>query len=396
MPTTSIQSDKTSALNKPDEETSFAPGLNIEPQPFPSPGKKFPCRACGAHLEFNPTAQALTCPYCRHQEKIPQSAGEVVERSYEDYLKASRAGLHVSTGAELEVKCHACGAVIMMQANIVTQDCPFCGVHLQSKPHATEPFIEPSAILPFKIDQAGAKAAFKNWIRGLWFAPNALTQIAELNKLVGMYTPFWTFDAMTLTFYQGQRGTHYWVTEGCTVNVNGRNEHRTRRVQHTRWQSASGSVRHWFDDVTVLASRGMPAEYAQDLDPWDLKALTNFQAEYLSGFRTERYQVGMEEGFGGAKQLMQPTLHALICRDIGGDAQRVESASTQYSGITFKHILLPIWISAYRYGGQLHRVLINARTGEAQGSRPYSPWKIAGAVVLALMVFGLYVLLQSN
>lgn len=371
------------------------PSAEITPQPLPTPGKKFPCRACGAHLEFNPKAQALTCAYCNYVEQIPQSAEEVVERSYEDYLKASRAGLHVSSGAEVEVKCHACGAVIMMQANVVTQDCPFCGVHLQSQPHATEPFIEPSAILPFKIDHAGAKGAFQNWIRGLWFAPNALKQIGELGKLVGMYTPFWTFDTMTLTFYRGQRGTHYWVTEDYIANVNGRNVPRTRRVQHTRWQPVSGSVQHWFDDVTVLASRGMPAEYAQDLDPWDLKALTNFRAEYLSGFRTERYQVGLEEGFSRAQQFMQPTLHALICRDIGGDAQQVQSASTQYSGVTFKHVLLPIWISAYRYAGQLHRILINARTGEVQGSRPYSPWKIAGAVLLALAVIALFMLLRS-
>lgn len=396
MSATSTQLPQSSSHTETPEGNLPATELNIEPQPLPTPGKKFPCRACGAHLEFNPKAQALTCPYCNHAEKIPQSAEEVVERSYEDYLKASRAGLHVSSGAEMEVKCHACGAVIMMQAHVVTQDCPFCGVHLQSKPHATEPFIEPTAVLPFKVDQAGAKAAFKNWIRGLWFAPNALQQIADLNKLVGMYTPFWTFDAMTLTFYHGQRGTHYWVNEDYVANVNGRNERRTRRVQHTRWQSVSGSVRHWFDDVTVLASRGMPSEYAQDLDPWDLPALTNFKAEYLSGFRTERYQVGLEEGFGRAKQLMSPTLHALICRDIGGDAQRVERATTEYSGITFKHILLPIWISAYRYGGALHRILINARTGEVQGSRPYSPWKIAGAVVLALLAFGLYMVLQGH
>ncbi len=378
------------------EEEVFSPNLELTPQPLPSPGKKFPCRACGAHLEFDPKAQALTCSYCQHQEKIPQSADEIVEKSYEDYLKASRAGLKVSAGTELEVKCHACGAVIMMPANVVTQDCPFCGVHLESQPHATEPFIEATAVLPFKIDQAGAKAAFQNWIRGLWFAPNALKQIADLNKLVGIYTPFWTFDAMTLTYYQGQRGTHYWVNEDYVANVNGRNERRTRRVQHTNWQSASGAVRHWFDDVTVLASRGMPTEYAQDLDPWDLKALTNFKAEFLSGFRTERYQVGLEEGFSRAKQLMEPTLHALICRDIGGDAQRVQQATSQYSGITFKHILLPIWISAYRYGGALHRILINARTGEVQGSRPYSPWKIAGAVILAMVIVGLYLLLQSN
>jgi predicted RNA-binding Zn-ribbon protein involved in translation (DUF1610 family) len=370
--------------------------LRVDAKPTPTPGKKFPCSACGASLVFDPTAQALKCAYCGHQEKIPHSAEEIVENSYETYLQQSRAGLKVTTGAELETKCQACGAIIMMDAKTATQDCPFCGVHLESQPKSAEPIIEPAAVLPFKVDQPGARQVFKQWVNSRWFAPNTFKQIADLGKLVGLYAPYWTFDAMTFTFYTGQRGTHYYVTESFTAMVNGKPTPRTRRVRKIRWTPAEGQVRHWFDDVLVVASRGLPTKYAQKLAPWDLNQLVDFKPDYLSGFRTERYQMGLEEGFANAKRQMEPVIDSLIRQDIGGDEQRISSRSTQYSGITFKHILLPVWVSAYRYADKLHRILINARTGEVQGSRPYSPWKIVGLVILILAIIGVIVLTQSG
>jgi predicted RNA-binding Zn-ribbon protein involved in translation (DUF1610 family) len=370
--------------------------LLVEPKPHPPQSKKFPCSACGAGLAFDPNAQALKCLYCGHEEKIPHSASDVVENSYEAYLQQSRAGLKVTAGAELETKCHACGAIIMMDAKTVTQECPFCGVHLQSEPKTAEPIIEPSAVLPFKIDQNSARKTFQQWAGSRWFAPNKFKQIADLGKLVGMYAPFWTYDAMTFTFYAGYRGTHYYVTESYTAMVDGKPVRRARQVRKTKWDYQEGQVRNWFDDVLVVASKGLPHDYAEELAPWDLPQLADFKPDYLSGFRTERYQVGLEEGFGRAKILMQGEIEKLVRYDIGGDEQRIDSLNTQYSGVTFKHILLPVWVSAYRYGDKLHRILINGRTGEVQGSRPYSPWKIAGLVILIAAIIGLIALLQSG
>jgi len=389
-------SDKMIDAGLETSNSESATQLKIEPKLTPTSGKKFPCSACGAELAFDPNAQSLKCPYCGHEEKIPHSANEIVENSYEAYLQQSRAGLKITTGAELETKCQACGAVIMMDAKTVTQDCPFCGAHLQSQPKTAEPFIEPGAVLPFKIDQNAARKTFTQWVGSRWFAPNAFKKIADLGRLAGLYVPYWTYDAMTFTFYTGQRGTYYYVTESYDAIVNGKAVRQTRQVRKTKWTYKEGQVRNWFDEVLVVASKGLPAKYAEELAPWDLPQLVDFKSDYLSGFRTERYQVGLEEGFARAKILMQSEIEKLVRYDIGGDEQRIASMNTQYSGVIFKHILLPVWVSAYRYGGQLHRILINARTGEVQGSRPYSPWKIAGLVILILAIAGLFALLQSG
>jgi len=398
MSSPSLSSDQSTLdnINAESDSKETSNKLHVEPKPAPPHGKKFPCSACGAGLAFDPNAQLLKCLYCGHEEKIPHSANEIVENSYEAYLQQSRAGLKVTQGAELETKCNACGAIIMMDAKTVTQDCPFCGVHLQSQPKTAEPIIEPSAVLPFRIDGNAARNMFKQWVGSRWFAPNAFKHIADLGKLVGMYAPYWTYDAMTFTFYTGQRGTYYYVTESFTEMVNGKPLRRSRQVRRTQWTHKEGQVRNWFDDVLVVASKGLPTNYAEELAPWDLPQLADFKPDYLSGFRTERYQVGLEEGFERAKVWMQREIEKLVRYDIGGDEQRINSMNTQYSGITFKHILLPVWVSAYRYGDKLHRILINARTGEVQGSRPFSPWKIVGLVILILMIIGLIALLQSG
>ena len=93
----------------------------------------------------------------------------------------------------------------------------------------------------------------------------------------------------------------------------------------------------------------------------------------------------MKEGFQIAKSLIEPEIHRLICGDIGGDHQRVENKKSKYSAITFKHLLLPVWVAAYRYHDQTFQILINGRSGKVVGKRPWSSWKIARAAALVVV-----------
>ena len=90
--------------------------------------------------------------------------------------------------------------------------------------------------------------------------------------------------------------------------------------------------------------------------------------------------------FDVAREMMVEPIRRTIRADIGGDEQMIASMDTRYHDITFKHVLLPVWISAYRYRDRVFRFLVNGRTGEVQGERPWSPWKIAGAILGGLAV----------
>ncbi|MGF1453311.1 MAG: hypothetical protein ACFB21_14695, partial [Opitutales bacterium] len=112
---------------------------------------------------------------------------------------------------------------------------------------------------------------------------------------------------------------------------------------------------------------------------------------FLAGFRTERYQIDLEDAFKEANEQMATEIERSIERDIGGDKQRIRHRDTRYRSITFKHLLLPVWASAYRFKGKVFRFVVNARTGEVQGERPWSWFKIglaiAGAIAVALIVY---------
>ena len=200
--------------------------------------------------------------------------------------------------------------------------------------------------------------------------------------------PYWTYDSNTVTHYSAMRGVYYYVTESYT---NSEGKAQTRQVQRTNWFPASGTVYNKFDDVLVVSSKSLPENLTNDLEPWDLKELSAYNDKFLTGFITESYQVDLKSGFEKAKSKMQSVIQSAVISDIGGDVQQVSSLNSSYNDIKFKHILLPVWLSSYKYKNKVFRFLINARTGEVQGERPYSALKITLLVISILISVGIII-----
>lgn len=351
----------------------------------------YPCRECGAKLEFAPGQHALKCPYCGSANEIAvaneqEQAAAVEELDFNTYL-AEKAGNEPTIEAQT-VQCAGCGAASQLAANVVSDRCPFCANPLIANKAYASRLIRPKAIAPFEIKESEARERFKKWIDGLWFAPNALKQAYRAERgLKGIYIPYWTYDANSDTPYQGERGDNYYVTEQYTEN----GASKTRQVTRIRWHSVAGQVHLGFDDVLVIGSKSLPTDYATKLAPWRLDQLQPYRDDFVAGFSVEAYQTGLEAGFASARSIMEQGIRSAIQRDIGGDHQRIHAMQPRYTDITFKHILLPIWLSSYKYGEKSYRFLVNGQTGTVQGERPYSVWKIAGAVLAALIVaFVLY------
>jgi predicted RNA-binding Zn-ribbon protein involved in translation (DUF1610 family) len=350
---------------------------------------QFPCKSCGAFLTFKPSTSSLVCSSCGVLNEIEQATEAqrqeaLQEIDYEKFinnLTAKTETIQIAT-----VKCTSCGAESTLKPNVTSDNCPFCGTALVVSSGGLSSVIKPKAVLPFKIEQNAGFGLFKTWINSLWFAPNSLKKYANNpDKLTGMYIPYWTYDARTYTHYTGQRGEYYYVAESYR-DAEGKTQ--SRQVQKTRWYSASGNVNNAFDDITVIASDSLPRDYTRGLEPWDLHDLQVFDERYLSGFRSESYHVDVKQGFEYAKSEMEPIIDNTIRQDIGGDTQVINSKNIKYNDITFKHILLPIWISAYRFNDKVYRFMINGRTGKVTGERPWSWIKITLAILLVLAIIG--------
>ncbi|OMH36177.1 hypothetical protein BGP75_10395 [Motiliproteus sp. MSK22-1] len=344
---------------------------------------EFKCRQCGAKLTYSPGTESLICEYCDHRNDIPRTEDDIEELDFNSYLKDVLQ--QESTEERLVVKCGNCGAEATSEANIVSQNCLFCDTEIVTTAQSVK-VLKPRSLLPFAITRQTAKQKYTDWLKDLWFAPSSLKRKARLDVAVnGIYVPYWTYDSDTLSFYTGQRGIYYYVTETRTrTNSDGDRETYTTQVRKTRWYSVSGTVTNEFDDVLVLASESLPKKYAEELEPWDLHNLVSYKDDYLSGFKAESYHIDLAKGFENAKVIMSDTIRETIRRHIGGDEQRISSVKTQHSNVTFKHILLPVWLSAYRFQKKVYRFMVNARTGEVQGERPWSWVKITLAVLVVV------------
>ncbi len=345
--------------------------------------KQFPCKHCGAMLEFEPGTRALKCRYCGTLNDIPESQIAIDEIDYAQQLLQLQNAQ--PTLDAVVIHCDGCGGESTLPEGKASGDCPFCGRAIVAT-SLTRTLIKPKSLLPFAIKSDVARSKFDQWLTSLWFAPNQLKRHADTGGLKGVYIPAWTYDCNTISDYTGQRGEHYWETQSYVSTINGKSVTQTRQVRKTRWYAAAGRVWDQFDDLLVLAATSLPQDLRNKLQGWDLPALVAYDDAYLSGFVAETYQIELPEGFEIAKQLMQPVIRNTVNRDIGGDEQRIDSLHTQHNDITFKHILLPIWISAYRYQGRTFHFIVNARTGSVFGQRPYSAWKIAFLVTAIVMM----------
>jgi len=345
---------------------------------------QFPCPACGANVQFDPATQQLHCSYCGHTAAIEDVQKHTEELDYLKSLESLEAQATIEES--VVVHCNACGAETTLPPNITGSRCPFCDSPIVSRTKRVS-HLQPQSLLPFRITHKQAMDAYTRWLHGLWFAPSRLKKMARIEeRLRGLYLPYWTYDSHTRTAYTGMRGDDYFITESYTTIVNGKPVVRTRQVRKTRWRPVSGNVRVNFDDILILASHSLPRSLADELEPWDLRELVAYKPEFLAGFTTQSYEVDLKNGFGIARNRMTPIIDNAIRQDIGGDHQRILTANTRYYNITFKHILLPVWLASYMYHNKVYRFMINARTGEVQGLRPWSAWKISLAVLAGLIV----------
>ncbi|MEO1574402.1 MAG: primosomal protein N' (replication factor Y) - superfamily II helicase [Pseudomonadota bacterium] len=367
------------------------------PRQSPAPGAdRFPCRQCGALQVYRPGTAALECSYCGHRSAIEVRDGLIVEYDFDEALRtladAPPAGHRPST------QCENCAAEFDFDEHVHAGECPFCGTQIVEGTGVNR-HIKPESLLPFSVNEQAALQAYRKWIGKLWFAPGALKRHArQEQKLTGVYVPYWTYDSHTSTRYQGQRGDNYTVQQSYTTVENGRTVRRTRTVTKIRWRPVSGRVQRFFDDVLVGATLSLPRKITDRLRPWDLGNLEPYNEKYLSGFRSEVYQVDLDEGFDQAVSIMNGVIRGDVARDIGGDHQRITHLHTDHRDTTFKHLLLPVWSAAFRFRKKTYRFVVNGRTGKVQGERPYSVIKIALAVILGAAAAGalLYVANESG
>ncbi|WOV88918.1 hypothetical protein QWT69_07390 [Sporosarcina oncorhynchi] len=348
------------------------------------------CSSCGGNTVYDPSTKGLKCPFCGTQLEIESTRENVTEH---DYLESLNSADHNWSDEKRVFKCDNCGAETLLDTDKVADFCTFCGSsHIAVTEH--DAGIKPALVLPFQIPKEEAVAKFKKWIKKRYFAPNNLKKDYELQKITGTYIPYWTFDSDTHSAYTVKIGTYYYVTETRTVMRDGKTEQITEQVRKIRWRTQRGTYKKFHDDVLVKASKNVASDLIGKVEPFQLSGLLDYRTEYFSGFIAERYSIQLKEGWTNAKEIIDGRIRAGIFRQEIGDEVQIVKVDTQYDAITFKHILLPIWISSFQFNQKVYRFLVNGQTGKVSGKAPVSVWKVLLLCLLAVIVIVVFYLSQ--
>lgn len=358
--------------------------------------KKHPCPECGGDAEWNPAKKALACPYCGtvlpwSEGEDPEGAG-ILERDLLAALATEDPRRHGIGGDKKSVKCESCQAITQFDSTRSAQRCDFCGSPAIVPVETMRDAITPESLLPVAVPATKVRDLLRQWYGSRWFAPSKLKRAAMTDTLHGIYLPYWTFDAHVLADWEAEAGYYYYETQRYT-DSDGRSQ--SRQVRRTRWEHAAGNIEHFFDDDLVPGTVGVHAALLRKVEPFPtLSDLKPYDPAFVRGWTVERYQVDLRRASEMSMAQMEAAVRALCSREVPGDTQRNLAVSSEYQGRTFKHILVPVWLTTYTYGAKSYQVIVNGYTGKMAGEHPLSWVKIALAVLAALVVILIIALLN--
>ncbi|MDD3242950.1 MAG: hypothetical protein PHD32_04405 [Eubacteriales bacterium] len=340
------------------------------------------CPGCGAPMVFDPASGGLKCPYCDMLVPIVHTPEEQQRGVPEnDIASAEKTGNHDWGVSRKTVTCKSCGAVTIYDELEVSSTCPYCG-STQVMEEKADDSLAPGGVCPFEITAQTAGENFQKWIKGKWFCPRKAKQSARPDAFQGIYLPFWTFDAGVTADYTAEYGRDRKVKD---------KDGNERTV--TDWYPTSGVYTTSFDDKLVTGSNRHDKYDLKEIEPFHTAQSKPYRPEYVAGFGAERYSIGLEDAWKTAKDEMEGTLSGGISSQVtqrhNADHVRSVRFHSTYSGVTYKYLLLPLWLSAFQFKNKVFQFRVNGQTGAVGGKSPVSPLRVTIAVVIGVAVLAL-------
>jgi hypothetical protein len=338
----------------------------------------------------------LVCPFCGTESpySIDRDIGKVGERELDAGLRESAAAERDRSDERRSVQCQSCKAIMVYDASRVGQNCEFCGSPALIAYEDIKSPIRPEGVLPFRVDRNRVRDDIRRWWRSKWLAPGRLATAALVDTVKSLYIPYWTFDA----------SAHCpWDAEGRLLLLRQRRRPATTMVAESSARNdacvgnmpqASSITRSTMS--SCRGTTGVEMSLLRQVEPFPTQEIVPYDTAFLSGHVVEQYQVALTEAAGDSEAQMRATLEQL-CAQTGARRHAPQPGdSSGLLGRTFKHVLVPIWLLVYMFGSRNFQVVVNGYTGRIAGRYPYSPWKIAFLILLAIIVFFLFVIANEN
>lgn len=363
------------------------PGVKYEPESaapeaYSDPNGDKKCPNCGATIVYDPETRGMFCEYCGYRREIPRPEDQASVQEIDFDAEVKRESFDWGVNKKTFV-CQNCGGTTIYDALQTASVCPFCG-STSILPAAEQNTIAPGGVCPFEIPMKSAGGLFKKWLNGRIFTPRAAKLQAKPDAFQGVYLPYWTFDTMTTSSFTGRAGFDRRVKRGDSWET------------ETDWRQVSGLYQEFVDDQLVVGSKRHEDSGVRKAEPFDFSKLIPYNPDLVAGFIAERYSVGLNDAWTEAqnwiRNQLRSNIESYIRRTWHADRAASVSFSTQFDKITYKYILIPVWISSFVYKGKTFQFVVNGQTGKVGGKAPISALRVTLAILatLALIIALLY------
>lgn len=346
--------------------------------------REYKCLSCGAGLHFHPAEQNWKCDYCRsvfekqelesfYQEKERKAKLKQEQKNAAQNAKPQERKME--TPKELDAYfCKSCGAEIVGDHETIATFCLYCKSPTIIKARMQGEFT-PRYIIPFKIDQKKAREIYGQWIKGHFLAPNSFKEDNEIDKIRGIYAPYWIYHADNIQVFLRGTGTIVRVWEV------GKTEY-----TETSYFAVERGGTISYQNVPVDGSKKMDDKAMMAIEPFDYEKMTDFSMDYMTGFFAERYDLDKDTLQQTAKERMSDFALSKIhnTHNYTGFVKEYENVS--FGEVKADYSLFPIYILTNQYFGKNLQYIMNGQTGKIYGEVPISKIKLLAVFMVSFLI----------
>lgn len=294
---------------------------------------RFTCPKCGSRMVFDGDGRSLICESCARTEGL--KGGNLNEQNF---LVAMATGQgHRAPIAMKTFKCQGCGAEFILPPEIISENCSYCGsVYVLV---GTQELVQADSIVPMAFSQREAAKRLVAWVHRHKIKPQGKVQAPR-----GLYLPIWTFDIM---------GSMPW---------------RGVIRQNKQIIPITGEKMVSADDLVVFSTPKLADLLPKIMKDFSFTESASYDPRYLAGWPAEIYKKTLAEASLDARErLIKETRKGIYSER--SDVSDLTYSPAQISILSFKLVLIPVWVTEYKLEDRSYRVIINGQTGSVYGER---------------------------
>lgn len=332
------------------------------------------CPNCGGSVVFDPKTQMHVCEYCQSEftaEEMQQNSGA------EDnvFVPSSEEQAEFNDHTNLYI-CDSCGAEIIADENTAATFCYYCHSPVTLKGRLSGE-CRPEMIIPFKHTREQAMLNYKEWCKKKWFLPKDYTSFSTLEKITGIYVPFWLADCKVDARLDANAKIIHTYTSG---------DYNVTRTKHFK---VSRAARIEYDGVPADGSKKIEDALMDAIEPFDYTKFEPFSMSYLSGFFADKYDVSKEEVLPNIRNRISSSAESILMDSIVGYTSVIpEFKNVRLVRTNWHYAMLPVWFLNYKYKGKDYEFAMNGQTGKIEGYLPVSVPKVIALAAGLFVVVG--------